>query len=166
MNLYLTGPSGAGKSSAGKLLAESLSRQFIDLDLAIEKSIGKSIHEIFAQDGEQLFRNTEKDLLREYSLKNGVVIAAGGGTVLDESNRTLMRSCGKIMLLMASPATLLERVMRGEIRPLLKDGGEKTLRKMLFRRAAVYCDADAIIDTTSLTLQEVVMYIKGKFYGN
>jgi len=163
MILYLTGPSGAGKSPVGRLLAEKAGQRFIDLDRAIEERAGKSVFDIFTQDGEQTFRNIEKELLHGSFVSNGAVVATGGGTVLDKSNRKFMRDSGKIILLVASPKVLLERI--GETaRPLLTGDREKALRKLLFERAALYCDADSILNTTAISLPEIVTYIMGEFY--
>ena len=177
MILYLTGPPGAGKSSAGKLLAEKAEQPFIDLDLAIEEHTGKSISDIFTQDGEYFFRCIEKELLHEYSVCDNAVIAVGGGAVLDESNRQFMRNKGTIMLLVASPETLWARiegaalhndrasgVIKVASRPLLTGDSKNVLRNLLYKRAAAYCDADGILDTTAMSLQETADYLLGKFY--
>ncbi len=164
MILYLTGPSGAGKSSVGGLLAEKAGQRFVDLDRVIENHAGKTITAIFMENGEHTFRDMERELLRKCSEQNDTVIAAGGGAVLDERNRRFMRGRGKVILLAASPRVLLERVGDGDVRPLLGSNREKVLYKMLFERAAAYCDADGFLDTTNLSAEKAAEILAGRFY--
>ena len=160
MILYLTGPPGAGKSSAGKALAEKTGRRFFDIDQIIEDRSGKSIADIFSQDGEEFFRGLEREILRECSAHGDAIIATGGGVVTDRSNREFMRKNGIIMLLMASPETLAKRIGQDNTRPLLEGDLKKSIKKVLFERAAAYCYADGILNTTALTLNETVEYLR------
>ena len=159
MILYLTGPSGAGKSSAGGLLAERAGRRFVDLDRLIEEYAGKSVTEVFNQDGERTFRALEKRALYDSSICADAVVATGGGIVLDRSNRLFMRERGKVFLLVAAPKVLLERIAGTDNRPLLQGCRKDTLIKTLFERAAAYCDADGVLDTSALSLSETVSCI-------
>ena len=120
MNIYLIGMMGTGKSTIGELLTEKLDYPFVDLDEKIENSAGKSITEIFENDGEENFRNLESEQLRSYS---NSVIACGGGIIIREENRTFMKENGKAVLLIASIPELSKRLMESDSRPLL--AGEK-----------------------------------------
>ena len=115
---------GTGKTSVGKLLAGKLGMSFVDMDDVIEKQEGKSISRIFAEDGEPHFRSLERKLVRELSLKKGLVIGAGGGVVLNHYNIKDFSSTGLVVCLTAEPETILERVAKDTNRPLLAEGNQ------------------------------------------
>ena len=154
MNIYLIGMMGTGKSTIGELLTEKLDYPFVDLDEKIENSAGKSITEIFENDGEENFRNLESEQLRSYS---NSVIACGGGIILKEENRTFMKENGKAVLLIASIPELSKRLMESDSRPLL--AGEKKEELLtniwLERRLHYFNTADYTIETGHKTNEQI-----------
>ena len=98
-NIILCGFMGSGKSTVGLLLAKKLGMSFIDLDTYIEKKEGMTVSKIFEKYGEPYFRKVEKESAKELAEKNGLVIAAGGGTLVDKENADTFRTSGKIVLL-------------------------------------------------------------------
>lgn len=131
MNVVLVGMAGCGKSTIGKLLAEKLGKEFVDLDEEIEKREKKSISEIFAEKGEAYFREVERKVVADVCVKTGQVIATGGGVVLDERNVEWMKANGKIVWI-ERDADKLAR----EGRPLSKD--VETVKKLFESRKPIY----------------------------
>ena len=158
-NLVLFGPSGAGKTSVGAALAELLGRQFVDLDQWIVERAGKSIPRIFAEQGEAAFRRLEGQLCRELAQEAGLVIACGGGTLVDPANRRLMEESGIVVLLECAFETLLRRLRASHRRPLLADGGRESLRALLEARRHVYHSFPLRVDTTSLTPRQAARQV-------
>lgn len=159
-NIILTGFMGTGKTSAGRLLAARLDYRFQDVDALIVEQEGRSINEIFANDGEAYFRRVETEVITTALQGNRLVISTGGGAVISEHNRRLMREAGLVVNLTASPAAVLERLAGDDERPLLRD--EKGLEKvqaMLAEREPFYADADIRIDTTGKNVEDVVREI-------
>ena len=155
--LYLVGFMGAGKSTVGRLVAERLARPFVDLDEEIERCEGRSVAEIFAADSESGFRAAEARALEEVAAGPSAVVATGGGVVLDERNRTLMRRTGTVVYLRVSAATAVARCGEASGRPLL-DAGEPLSRaeELLDGRRSVYEEAaDHAFDTESSTPEEI-----------
>ena len=154
--ITLTGFMGSGKTTVGKVLADFLGCPFMDLDDLIVKKAGKSIPEIFAQDGEPAFRQLEARLLRqtvEKYTENTVVLALGGGAVTAPASAALLREKTVCIYLRASLETLLGR-LEGETagRPL----ADASLADRLAARAPIYEEtAHVIIDTDGLTPDEV-----------
>ena len=120
-NIVLTGFMGTGKTTIGKLLAESLGYAFIDTDERIERQAGKTIPEIFEEEGEEAFREMEAALARELAERQGVVIATGGRMMLDPGNAAALSRTGHVFCLAAAPEEILERITRDTAtrRPLL-----------------------------------------------
>ena len=156
MMITLTGFMGSGKTTVGKVLADFLGCPFFDLDELIVKKVGKSIPEIFAQDGEAAFRQLEARLLRqtvEKYMENTVVLALGGGAVMDSASAALLHEKTVCIYLRASLDTLLQR-LSGETagRPLADD----TLAARLAAREPIYEEtAHVVIDTDGLSPDEV-----------
>ena len=154
--ITLTGFMGSGKTTVGKVLADFLGCPFMDLDDLIVKKAGKSIPEIFAQDGEPAFRQLEARLLRqtvEKYTENTVVLALGGGAVTAPASAALLREKTVCIYLRATLDTLLQR-LQGETagRPLADD----SLAERLASREPIYEEtAHVIIDTDGLTPDEV-----------
>lgn len=119
-NLFLVGPMGAGKSTIGRRLAQHYDLPFIDLDEEMERRNGVSIALIFELEGEPGFRCRESRLIEELSCREGVVLATGGGAVLAESNRRLLRERGFVLYLSATVAQQIARLARDVKRPLLQ----------------------------------------------
>jgi len=154
--VILTGFMGSGKSSVGRALARSLGCPFIDLDAEIVADAGKSINEIFADEGEAAFRARESACL-ERVLQGGLrIIASGGGVVIAESNRRLMRGRGFVVHLAASLSTVLERLEGATDRPLFT-GQDAAIRArtLMDERKHFYDDADIRIDTDNISVEDV-----------
>lgn len=136
---FLIGPMGAGKSSVGRRLAGELGLGFHDTDARIRERTGVDIPLIFEIEGEAGFRRREHDVLSELANREGIVIATGGGIVLEENNREILRRRGVVIHLSASLETLLERTARNPHRPLLQnDDPEGTLARLMAEREPLY----------------------------
>jgi len=147
-NIYLVGFMGTGKTVTGKVLADKLKREFVEVDELIEQAQGKPITDIFAQEGEAHFRALEKKALKELSLKQGLVVSCGGGLICNEDNLKLLKETGWVFCLKASPGTIYERTKKYAHRPLLnvKDPLKK-IEELLKQRASYYSRAHYSIDT-------------------
>ena len=119
-NIYLIGPMGTGKTAVGKQLGRLLGAPFIDSDAEIEKHAGVDIPYIFEREGEEGFRQREREALAELCHRNDIVLATGGGAVLSPENRHLLHETGVVVFLQTSLAQQLLRVGKGRGRPLLK----------------------------------------------
>lgn len=161
-NVALIGFMGSGKTAVGEVLAKKLNRKFIELDLLIEQKAGKSIPEIFEQDGEIAFRELEIEVTKEIAKEKYLVIACGGGVVLNKINIDRLREGARIVYLTASPRVILKRVSSEEgQRPLLEvDNPALTIRDLLrFRKPFYERAADIRIDTSKLDINAVVEQI-------
>lgn len=148
--IFLIGPMGAGKSTVGRHLAELLKREFVDLDQSIEARTGAKIPLIFEIEGESGFRKRESAVLEEITARPGIVLATGGGAVLAEENRALLRSRGTVVYLQAPLDVLVERTARDRNRPLLQTGDRrKTLEDILRAREPLYLATAHIVVETS-----------------
>jgi shikimate kinase len=155
-NIALTGFMAVGKTAVGKTLARKLKRRFVDLDNVIEKAEGMKVHEIFDQKGEEYFRQREKEKLAEVLERHGQVIATGGGVVLDLDNVKLLRNKALLICLVASTDVLLKRAGHSGKRPLLKGNNRKErIEEILRQRESQYAEADACVETSDLTVDEV-----------
>ena len=155
-HLVLVGMMGVGKTTVGRIVGERLGRRVVDSDQVIEARTGRTVREIFASDGEAAFRALETEALIEaLTEQEPLVIAAAGGVVLSEQNRTALRdSPSKVVWLCADPATLADRVRSGGHRPLLDDDPEGVLQKMFAERTPLYrqvADAIVLVDGRSIT---------------
>ena len=149
-NLVLLGFMGTGKSAVGRRLAGLARCDFLDMDTEIEKRAGKSIPDIFAEDGEKAFRDMESALAAEWGrARERSVIACGGGVVLREENVRALGENGVLVCLVARPETILERTSRAKNRPLLEtEDREKKIRDLLAARAALYARIPNQVDTS------------------
>ena len=138
-NLFLVGPMGAGKSTVGRSIADHYALPFIDLDEELERRTGVSVSLIFEVEGEPGFRIRETRLLAEFAKMHGVVVATGGGAILDEENRQLMQSHSFVLYLPVSVAQQMTRLARDNRRPMLRapDRRER-LSTMAQMRAPLY----------------------------
>ncbi|MCA9919652.1 MAG: shikimate kinase [Anaerolineales bacterium] len=118
-NIILTGFMGTGKSTVGKLLAQRLQRPFTDTDALIVQRDGRSIAQIFAEDGELFFRDLERAVALELAQQQALVIATGGRLMLDEDNAEALEASGQVFCLTADPQTILDRIKEDAERPLL-----------------------------------------------
>jgi shikimate kinase len=156
VNVALFGFMGVGKSVIGRILAEKLCLTFVDLDEEIVKSTGKAIVNIFEEEGEDVFRDVEREVTREIAARDRQVIACGGGTVLDDENLRRLRCNSMMILLTAEPETILERV-KGDTRPLLMVGDRlECIRGFLSTRHPQYVRAaDLVVGTSGKTPVQV-----------
>ncbi len=156
-NLILTGFMGAGKTSAGIAVARLLGREFVDMDAVIEERAGKTISEIFHDEGEGAFRDMEQALSRELGARNGLVVATGGGTLMDPDNYKLLSRRGVILCLDVSPELVVERLKDARDRPLL-DGSDRLerVRQLFARREKRYAWLPNHISTHDRALNSVV----------
>ena len=153
-NIILIGFMGSGKTTLGKWISKHTGRVYIDTDKEIEFKAGMSISEIFEKQGEEAFRQMETDYLKELaeSGNNNMVLSVGGGTVLREENRNILKSLGTVVYLKASVDELANRLRYDERRPLLqgKTGDERRqlIAEMLGNRESAYSSAAHFIITT------------------
>jgi shikimate kinase len=164
-SIALIGFMGTGKTVVGKVLAEKLGREFVEMDSLIERKAGKTIPQIFQEDGEVRFRELEIEVAREVSAKKNAVIACGGGVVLNKINIDRLRQECLIIYLTASPGAILKRTSGNESeRPLLKtDDKARQVRELLrFRKPFYERAADIKINTSKLTIDAVAGQIISK----
>jgi len=148
---------GTGKTAVGKELARKKKWQFVDLDELIELREKRTIADIFAKDGEPYFRKIEKKILNEVSRENKFVVACGGGIVIDQENIKTMKEAGIIICLTATPEAILKRTSGYAHRPLLNvKYPKKQIELLLKLRSPFYAQADKTIDTSKITVKEVV----------
>lgn len=157
-NIILTGFMGTGKSSVGTKVAERLSRQFVDMDREIEKLTGMTVSELFRRFGEVRFRSEEKLMAKKVAAQNDLVVATGGGIILDQKNMDLLRSSGTVVCLMADPEEIFQRVRRKRgTRPLLKKNlTVNDIVAMLEERQPLYDQAEIVIQTSGRNIDSVV----------
>ena len=140
-NIYLVGFMGTGKTTVGKQLALKAKMEFKDLDALIEKTAGESIPEIFEKHGEACFRALESQVLAEVVRSEGIVLATGGGVVLNPANLDIMKSNGIVVCLTAGVDTLWERLKNKTDRPLLNvSSPREALTEIYNKRAGLYDD--------------------------
>ena len=166
MHILLIGYRGSGKSGVGKLLSELLDRDFIDTDIAIETSAGKTIAEIFAEVGEEGFRDLESNQIASLdSLIESAIISLGGGAILHRENRRCIRNLGKTVWLQATPETIYERISNDETtqsrRPKLSKLSDRDeIRSILEMRVPWYNEvADLTVSTDGLSIERVAVTI-------
>ncbi len=168
-SIALIGFMGVGKTEVGRALAEKLGKKFIELDALVAQKAGKTIPEIFQQDGEIAFRELEIEAARDVSGKENVVIACGGGIVLNRINIDRLRKECRIVYLTGSPEVLLKRTENDAGgRPLLGTGDRATtVRELLrFREPFYQRAADITVDTSEIGVDAVVKQIVGKVKEN
>ena len=161
-NIALIGFMGTGKTGVGKALAKKLDKKFIELDSLIEQKAGKPIPEIIQQDGEIAFRELEIEVTKGISREKGLVIACGGGIVLNKINIDRLKRESIIVYLTASPTVILQRVSgKREERPLLASGNKMVkIRELLRFREPFYKQAaDITVDTSKLDIDSVTEQI-------
>jgi len=148
-NIIFVGPMGSGKTTIGRQLAKQLHMDFFDSDHEIENRTGANIPLIFELEGEDGFRKRESAMLEELCTKNDVVLATGGGAILAEQNRRLLRQHGLVIYLSATIEQLWERTRLDKNRPLLQtDNPREKIKSLLELRDPLYKDvADIVINT-------------------
>jgi len=160
-NIFLVGLMGAGKTTIGRLLARRLNMAFIDSDHEIEARTGASVPWIFEIEGEPSFRRREADVIRELSGQRGIVLATGGGAVLNPASRALLAERGTVVYLRASVGSILQRTAHDKNRPLLQTADpRKKLEDLTAQREPLYREiADLVIDTGRPNVQSMVQTI-------
>lgn len=166
--VYIIGFMGSGKSTAGKKLAALLRWTFIDLDRKIEEKAGKTIPQIFAQDGEEQFRKIESDVLKSVKDETETIVSTGGGTPCHGENMEIMLETGLTVYLKMTPEQLTKRLLEstGE-RPLIKNIPDDQLfgfiEKKLGVREKWYNRANIIIEGTNLDIDRLSSFIKADY---
>jgi shikimate kinase len=155
--VVLIGLMGAGKSSIGRRLADKLDLPFVDADHEIEVAAGKSIPEIFADHGEEYFREGERRVIARL-LENGAqVLATGGGAYMNDETRSLIEARGISVWLRAELPLLMRRVQKRSDRPLLKNGNpEQVMKELMAKRYPVYARADVTVESRDVQHTQMV----------
>lgn len=161
VNLFLVGLMGAGKTTIGRQLAKRLKLTFIDSDHEIEARTGANIPWIFDIEGEKGFRKRERDVIDELTQRQGIVLATGGGAVMDKRNRTHLSERGIVIYLHTSLEQLVKRTAKDRNRPLLQTGEPRTcLEELLAERDPAYREiADLVVETDNRNVQATVRAI-------
>jgi len=158
-NIILVGPMGSGKTTIGRRLSERLSLDFFDSDHEIINTTGVSIDHIFDVEGEKGFRTREYDVLKKLCNMPNIVLATGGGAVILEKNRELMKKASLIIYLSSSVDQILRRTAKSKTRPLLEKSNNrrKTITDILEARDSLYREVSShVIDTNGKKLNEVI----------
>ncbi|MET0982096.1 MAG: bifunctional shikimate kinase/3-dehydroquinate synthase AroKB [Telluria sp.] len=160
-NVFLVGLMGSGKTTIGRQIARRLGKRFIDSDHAIESRTGATIPWIFEIEGEASFRRREADMIRELTSQRGVVLATGGGAVLDAASRAYLAERGTVIYLRASVGSILQRTAHDKNRPLLQTADpRRKLEELMAQREPLYREiADLVIDTGRPNVQSMVQTI-------
>jgi len=162
-NIVLIGPMGSGKTTVGRRLAEQLKIDFYDADHEIINKTGVSIDHIFDVEGEQGFRKRESDVLEELISMHNIVLATGGGAVLSDGNRLLLKKSGSVIYLLSSVDQILRRTAKSKTRPLLENSSDrrKTISDIIDSRDSLYREiATFIINTNGKKLNEIINEIQ------
>ena len=163
-NLALIGFMGSGKSSVGRLAADLLHFTFLDTDHVIEARAGKSITDIFQQDGEPIFRDWERRIVEELTRREKTVIATGGGMPASEANLASLKTHALVVCLWASPETIWERVRGSAHRPLLNEADPlEKIRQLLAAREPHYRQAGVLVNTERRSVREVAQHVIHQF---
>ncbi len=157
----LVGPMGSGKTAVGKALAEILGYDFVDTDALICKRTGKSIPTLFEEFGETGFRALESETIGTLAGSLSLVIATGGGAVIDPQNRQRFRDLGYTVYLKASPRELYQRIKNDTNRPLIAKAEDprKEIEHLLQGREHFYREADIVVETEDLSVPEVADFL-------
>jgi shikimate kinase len=156
--IYLTGFMGAGKTTIGKKLGNVLQLPVIDTDEYIERQAGKSIADIFAEEGEETFRMYERQVLKMLPTEN-VIITTGGGMVIQAENREWMKTNGTVVYLHCDVDELVRRLEHDSSRPLLSENKRMQIERLFRERLPFYKEATVTIDTTGKSIDETVAEI-------
>ena len=165
-NLVLIGFMGTGKTTIGRLCARQLDYAFCDSDAEIVRRVGRPLPEIFTAEGEEAFRRYEREAIADLAAQEGLVIATGGGAVLDPVNAEALRATGKVALLTAAPFVVLRRVGNAQSRPLLADSENPKARiiALLRERRPFYERAAHFrVDTTHFNKSTVADQVIERF---
>jgi len=163
-NVFLVGAMGSGKTSVGRQLARELNMDFIDSDEEIEKCTGVDIRFIFEKEGESLFREREKAIISNLTQMENLVLATGGGSILDAKNRQLLNTNGIVVYLETSVKQQLLRIQKSKTRPLLVGKNREAIltRLMVSRRPLYEQVAHFSVNTEKKRVAVIVNEIKKK----
>jgi shikimate kinase len=160
VNLYLVGFMGTGKTTVGRAVAMRLGFETLDSDHEIEREKGRTVAQIFAREGEAEFRALERKFIESGHPDRSVVVACGGGLVVQPGMLELLRSKGVVICLHASPETILQRTVQARVRPLLEvEDPEARIRQLFAEREEAYRRAGTVILTDFRPLHDVVMHV-------
>ena len=163
-NLALVGFMGCGKSTVGRQVAGELHFEFVDVDTLIEERAGISITEIFLTESEAVFRKMEREVIDGLSARKNLVIATGGGAIVDPENLTSLKKHALVICLWANAETIHKRTKHQSHRPLLQQADPlPTIRKMLAERELHYKQADVIVNTELRPQREVAAQVLHQF---
>ena len=167
-NIFLVGLMGSGKTTIGRSLAKKLNLRFVDADQEIETRTGASIPLIFEIEGEASFRQREADVIRDLTAQQGIVLATGGGAVLNETSRKLLRERGTVVYLRASVASILQRTSHDRNRPLLQTADPRAkIEELSRKRSPLYQEvAHITIETGRPNVHSVVQNILSQLERN
>ncbi|MES9873814.1 MAG: shikimate kinase AroK [Candidatus Sedimenticola sp. 20ELBAFRAG] len=167
-NIFLVGPMGAGKTTIGRQLAELLGLDFDDSDKEIQRRTGVDIPTIFDFEGEDGFRRREKSVIDELTQREGIVLATGGGAVLDVENRGWLSGRGVVVYLYCSPEQQFERTMRDRNRPLLQtEDPLSKLETLMEERDPIYRQiADVVVQSEKRSAASVAKEIMRKIQSD
>ena len=164
VNIALIGFMGTGKSSVGRLVADQLHFTFLDTDDVIMARAGKSITDIFAQEGEADFRERESRLVEELTHRTRTVISTGGGLPVNPANLASLKTHALVICLWSSPEKIWERVRNQAHRPLLGDTDQLArIHSLLALREPFYRQADVLVNTEMRSLREVAQQVIHQF---
>jgi len=164
-NLALIGFMGTGKSSVGRLVAAQLHYEFLDTDELVERRAGKSITQIFAQDGEPAFREIERKIVAEMTGWHKKVISTGGGLAANAANLESLKEHALVVCLWASPESIWQRVRNQTHRPLLQGPDALArIRALLEERTPFYRQADVLVNTGMRSIREVTQQVLHQFH--
>ncbi len=160
-NIVLCGFMGSGKSTIGNLLSRKMGMAFIDLDAYIEKKENKSVSQIFADSGEEYFRQLERDAVKELAYKKSIILATGGGTLTFQQNVDILKNADNKIILLDLPVEVVAKRLKGDTkRPLLnRPDKEKVMRELYEKRLPLYRSAADIVVNAANAPMQVCMEI-------
>lgn len=158
--IVLCGFMGTGKSAVGRSLSKIIRYQFFDSDRELEAKEGRSIPQIFEQDGEAHFRALEKEMIFKLAQSENTVLSIGGGALMNPEIFQMLASKGKMILLKATADEIAKRLGHENERPLLKGGNrKKKIIELMKQREPIYSQIELTLDTTGLAVDEVVQKV-------
>jgi shikimate kinase len=164
VNIALIGFMGTGKTSVGRIVAEQLHFDYLDTDELIQTATGKTISDIFKNEGEKKFRELEEKIVGEISTRTKTVIATGGGLPVNPKNLAGLKTHALVVSLWSSPEKIWERVRHQSHRPLLHDENPLAkIRELLTAREPFYKQADVLLNTELRSVREVAQQVVHQF---
>lgn len=163
-NIVLVGMMGSGKTTIGRPLAEALGFTFVDADEELERWAGRKISDIFANDGEETFRELETETVKRLTRRAGQVIATGGGVILRQENRIRLKENGLVIFLNARPEVLYQRLQDDTSRPLLQVNDlQERINQLRSQRLGLYQEmAEWELDTDGYEIEQIVQHLTAK----